>query len=329
MNIYIRSIGAISPHSHPAAIQHTDHSIRCADPDLSGYVDPKLTRRMSHVIKMGIAAAMEALKEANIQQPDAIITGTAYGCLDETGVFLKKQIQQNETMLTPTAFIQSTHNTVGGQIGLLLHCNGYNNTFVHRGFSFEHALHDAMMMLLDNQAVNVLVGAVDEITDTSHALLSRFALYKNGAVDGEGAAFLVLSNQPSENDHAILKDVSTLYKPSGIKEISDHIISFLAMHSLSPADIDLVISGKNGDDKSDEIYRNVTTAIFNDTPAIGFKHLSGEHPTASSYALALAARILKQDEIPANISLTNPVQKILIYNHSQNIHHAFHLITAC
>ena len=91
MNFYIKSVASISPFSHPADSPYSN-AIICADPDLSSVIDPKLTRRMSHVIKMGIGAALQAIEGANIIQPDAIITGTAYGCLDDTGVFLKKQV---------------------------------------------------------------------------------------------------------------------------------------------------------------------------------------------------------------------------------------------
>ena len=58
-------------------------------------------------------------------------------------VFLRKMIEFEEKMLSPTAFIQSTHNTVGAQIALLLKCHHYNNTIVHRAFSFENALTEA------------------------------------------------------------------------------------------------------------------------------------------------------------------------------------------
>ncbi len=44
--------------------------------------------------------------------PGAIITGTALGCLEDTVTFLTRMIELNEELLPPTAFIQSTHNTV-------------------------------------------------------------------------------------------------------------------------------------------------------------------------------------------------------------------------
>ena len=100
---------------------------------------------MSRIIKMGVRR-MECLKEAGVENPGAIITGTAYGCLADTESFLTKMVENKEELLTPTAFIQSTHNTVGAQIALMLKCHNYNNTFVHRGFSFENALLDAIII---------------------------------------------------------------------------------------------------------------------------------------------------------------------------------------
>ena len=140
----------------------------------------------------------------------------------------------------------------------MLQCNDYNNTFVHRGFSFESALLDGMMLLKEKEATNVLVGAVDEITNISHAILSRFGFYKQepvsnfklyeskskGTIAGEGAAFFLLANEPSATDYAKLDGLKTFYKPKGIEEIENNILSFLDMHSIALNDIDLVINGK-------------------------------------------------------------------------------------
>ena len=131
MKLYIRATGNISPQKtfgHPAfltdPVEHSGNRLNCIEPDYKTIIDIKLIRRMSRIIKMGVAAAMECLQEAAIAVPDAIVTGTAYGCLEDTGVFLTKMVEQKEELLAPTAFIQSTHNTVGAQIALMLHCNG-------------------------------------------------------------------------------------------------------------------------------------------------------------------------------------------------------------
>lgn len=352
--MYIRATGSISAqHSfgHPPfleeAVEYTGNRLACIEPDYKDFIDIKLIRRMSRIIRMGVAAASECLQEASVKVPDAIITGTAYGCLEDTAIFLKKMVENNEELLTPTAFIQSTHNTIGAQIGLMLQCNNYNNAFVHRGFSFESALMDGKMLMQEDDASNVLVGAIDEITNTSHTILTRLGLYKEGAVSninlfknrskgtiaGEGAAFFLLSKDPSSTDYAKLDALNTFYKPDGITEIEEKINSFLSEHSIKMTDIDLVILGKNGDIQGDAVYEQLQQTLFSNKATVNFKHLCGEYPTAVSFALWAAANILKEKNIPAAFqpvtSSPEKLKKILIYNHHQNLHHSLLLVSAC
>ncbi len=352
MKAYIHATGNISAQKtfgHPPLLQvlveQSGNRMRCTEPDYSAFIDVKMIRRMSRIIKMGVAAAMECLQEAGVKNPDAIVTGTAYGCLEDTGIFLKKMVQQNEEMLTPTAFIQSTHNTIGGQIALLLQCHRYNNTFVHRGFSFESALLDAMMLLEEGNVNNVLAGSVDEITDISHAILSRFGLYKNGNVSnnslyndisggsiaGEGAAFFLLTRDPSKNDYAVIDGLHTFYKPANIIEVSGQILSFLENISCKIDEIDLIIIGKSGDEAGDAIYTQIGQSVFANIPAIPYKNLCGEYPTSNGFALWLAAGIIKSGNIPStlNTAITKKIKRVLIYNHYQNIHHSLLLLSAC
>jgi 3-oxoacyl-[acyl-carrier-protein] synthase II len=299
---------------------------------------------MSRIIKMGVAAAMECLKEAGVGAPDAVITGTAYGCLQDTEVFLTRIVENKEEMLTPTAFIQSTHNTVGAQIALMLQCHQYNNTFVHRGFSFESALLDGLMLLLENPDALVLVGAVDEITDTSHTLLSRMGLYRQdpvssrdlfvtrsrGTIAGEGAAFFLLTGQPSPADNARLEAITTFYNPGNITETERSISSFLASQSIDIDDIDLIITGRNGDEKNDRIYDQLEQSVLKGPLAINYKHLCGEYPTSTAFALWLATNILKTGQLPTSIEVrAASIRRILIYNHNHNRHHSLFLVSAC
>jgi 3-oxoacyl-(acyl-carrier-protein) synthase len=256
-------------------------------------------------------------------------------------------VEFNEELLTPTAFIQSTHNTIGAQIGLMLQCNNYNNAFVHRGFSFESALLDGMMLLKENDATNVLVGAIDEITNTSHTILNRMGLYKQGTVSnldiyktktkgtiaGEGASFFLLANEPSATDHAKLDGLHTFYKPGGVAEIEKQISSFLERHSVSITDIDLIITGKNGDAGEDKIYEQLEQTVFNAKNTVNYKYLCGEYPTAAAFAMWLAAVTIKSGKVPAALnysgSADKKINRILIYNHYQGIHHSLSLLSAC
>src|SRR5665213_1931251 len=235
MKQYIRSSACISPQKTfsqvnflTEVIEYNGTRLRAIEPDYTEFIDPKLIRRMSHIIKMGLAASQECLNEGNTNMPGAIITGTAYGSLGDTVSFLTRLIELNEEMLPPTAFIQSTHNTVAAQIALMLKCHQYNNTFVHKGISFESALLDAIMLLKENEADNILVGGTDEMSDASFTILSRLGLYKRwpvsnlslftthskGTISGEGSVFFLLTDKPSADNLAKLCGVQTFYKPN-------------------------------------------------------------------------------------------------------------------
>ncbi|MFT3932031.1 MAG: beta-ketoacyl synthase chain length factor [Chitinophagaceae bacterium] len=352
MKAFISATGNVSPQKTfgeaplQELVEQKGNRLRCVEPDYLQYIDAKAIRRMSRIIKMGTAAAMDCLKDAGVQNPDAIVMGTAYGCLEDTGVFLRKMAEQNEEMLTPTAFIQSTHNTIGAQIALLLQCHNYNNTFVHRGFSFESALLDAMMLMEEGAAKNVLTGAADEITDYSHAILSRFGLYKTasdttntnlytadtkGTIAGEGAAFFLLSKESTAKDMAVLEAVHTFYKPASVADSKKEIENFLAAQSIAIEDIDLLIMGANGDAKEDAVYNEISKNLFVKTSNIGYKNLCGEYPTSTAFALWLAVVIAKTGSIPSIIdsASSKSIKKILVYNHYQNIHHSLMLVSAC
>ncbi|HTL08153.1 MAG TPA: beta-ketoacyl synthase chain length factor [Chitinophagaceae bacterium] len=355
MKAFIRATGNISPQKtfgyllpgapSPAMLVQKGNRLSCTEPDYLQYIDAKFIRRMSRIIKMGTAAAMECLQQAGVKNPDAIVMGTAYGCLEDTGIFLKKMVEQNEEMLTPTAFIQSTHNTIGAQIALLLQCHQYNNTFVHRGFSFESALLDALMLLEEGTANAVLAGAADEITDYSHAILSRFGLYKpssvnnaalftspsKGSIAGEGAAFFLLSNQQGESDLARLDALTTVYKPVNAAEVKEAIVQLLQQQQLSIADIDLVITGRNGDSRGDKWYQALNEDLLSASPQATYKQLCGEYPTSTAFALWLAAVSLHQQAVPsmAAAPATGPLRRILIYNHYEQLHHSIMLVSAC
>src|ERR1700744_6265947 len=223
MKIYIRSSSCISPQKTFGSedfltdvVEYNGTRLKAIEPDYKDFIDPKQIRRMSHVIKMGVAAAKDCLNQAHVEMPGAIITGTAFGCMEDTVTFLTRIVEQNEELLPPTAFIQSTHNTVAAQIALMLKCHNYNNTFVHKGASFENALIDGLMLLNENEADNILVGATEEMVDAGFTILTRLGLYKRkpisnlalfneqskGTISGTGAAFFLLSGEKSSDSLA-------------------------------------------------------------------------------------------------------------------------------
>ena len=108
--------------------------------------DMNMRRRMSRFVKMGVSTAIESLNDFD-DNIDAIITSTPLGCIADSEKFLNAIIENNEQMLNPTPFIQSTFNTVGAQIGLITKNNCYNMTYSHLDISFESAVLDAVLRI--------------------------------------------------------------------------------------------------------------------------------------------------------------------------------------
>lgn len=345
MKIFIRSASCISPQSTfefdgvMEVVVHDGDRMKCIEPDYKEFIDSKSIRRMSRNIRLGVTSALQCLRKAGVENPGAIVTGTAYGCLEDSITFLEKMIRNNEEMLAPAAFIQSTHNTVGAQIALMLKCHGYNNTFVNGGHSFESALLDSMMLLREGEVESVLAGSVDEITDTSHKILKRFGLYNgnadpddsiaktDGTVAGEGAAFFLLTGVESPDNLACVNAVETLYCPANPGEIENFIFTFLEREDILIDDIDLVVFGKNGDKENDKIYDELEGRIFKSSEQVSFKHMCGEYPTAVSFAMWTAAQKLK-----GNIILNDgksSAGRILIYNHYLGRYHTLLLLSSC
>lgn len=123
----------------------------------------------------------------------------------------------------------------------------------------------------------------------------------------------------------------TFYKPSGINEIGQQVLNFLKEQSLAINDIDVIILGNNGDINGDAVYNEIGKVIFTDNVKINYKHLCGEYPTSTAFALWLAASVIKDEKLPPVLAEVSPkkIKKILIYNHYENIHHSLMLVSAC
>ncbi len=141
--------------------------------DIRRYVKPLEARRMGTLMKSSLLASLEALAQAGIAVPDAIVTATAYGCLDNSERLLAQLHDEGETALKPTLFMQSTHNTLGSNVAIKTGCHGYNVTYTQAGQSLDWALRDARLLLRGGRVRTVLVGCHDERTPLFGPLLER------------------------------------------------------------------------------------------------------------------------------------------------------------
>lgn len=350
-SVYITGIGCVSPQNTLdnnyffEDVEETENRfLQIIKPNYRDYINPKLLRRMSKIVRMSIVSALLAVKDSGIKNPDAILTGTGMGCQIDTEKFLNSMIENDEGLLAPTAFIQSTHNTVGGSIALGIQNHNYNLTYVHRTFSFESALLDSIMLINEDKADKLLLGGFDEITEESWLIKTKIDFFKSNAISstgllndeqkgaqaGEGSSFFVLANKETDNTYAKVIGVDMFFRPENNKVIEAHVTEFVKEHSLSIDDIDLVIMGNNGDKKFDVYYTYLENGLFADNTTAYYKHLCGEYDASSSFAMWLAARIIKENKIPEIIirkgNKKSRVDNVLIYNQFRGVNHSLILL---
>ena len=351
--VYINGLGSISAQKTYDSseflnefVDHEEQVLSVMSPNYKEFIPPAAARRMAKGIKMGVVASKIALQESSLDNVDAIITGTGMGCVRDSEKFVSAIIDNDEQYLTPTSFIQSTHNTVGGQIALELQCKGYNFTYVHSSNSFESALMDARLKLALDEENNILVGGVDEMGDHTikiHKLIghiksepvkaSKLLIGKTpGAVFSEGANFFVLSNDKRSSTYAEFIDVKIL-NTLDRKDVTKQAHQFLDENSLSSNDVDLLILGLNGDSEFDDFYDELSAKEFNTTQQAYYKHLCGEFNTATSFGFWLASKILKTQTLPEITKLNNiptdQYRTILLYNQYRGENHSFTLLRSC
>jgi hypothetical protein len=231
--MYINGIGALLPEVRS---EGDPKMALASEPDYEGYIHPNQLRRMSRMVRMGLWAGKKCLQDASVETPDAIITSTAYGANEDTEKFLRS-ISGNESTGSPTFFIQSTHNVLGGQLALLMGCRGYNMTYTQGEFSFESGLIDSQLLLSENGG-NILCGAADELTPLM-ANFHRAANKDNGnRIEAEGYVFFLLSATPgpknygaiieiiveADNAERFKEDVQSTFKHRNINEKNTLII---------------------------------------------------------------------------------------------------------
>lgn len=326
MRIFIQSFEAISPiesFANPSfsleESQVVDGYLKCSEPDYKSYINPKLLRRMSRVIKMGVSTANQALAKSNITTPDAILMGTGLGCVDDTITFLNQLTENQESLLNPTAFIQSTHNTVSGQIALLLECKSYNLTFTQQQLSFETALLEALMKLEEKAGQHILVGSLDEMTPQLAQLLAKNGCAKTesnpGLIPGEGAAFFVLSDQEQASQPSII-GFDIRYDLQTAKDRTKAIEDFLEKCGIQIESLGLVLNGANDSASDVQNYNYLNNGQLSTIQSIAFKDYCGEHDSATAFAMWLACAI--STKVVNNIEIPEHQPYILIHNSGKN-----------
>jgi 3-oxoacyl-[acyl-carrier-protein] synthase II len=351
-SIYINGTGMVSPQKTynnneflSEVVSYERNVLSSVVPDFKEYINPIQLRRLSRMLRIGLTSAVICTRDSGTSKPDGIITGTGYGFLSDTAKFVSEMLSQQEQHLTPTFFMQGTYNALSGLVALTLKCNGYNNTYVNQGFSFETALHDAMMQLKDGDVKTLLVGAYDEADEVQYKVTSRLRYYKTeyinslklfehktkGSLQGEGAAFFSLAKEQGENCWGVLKGVKMIFKPESAEILVETLDDFLSKNNLSISDINVIINGVSGDVENDKLLTELVAKLFQQIPEVRFKHLCGEYCTAASFGLWLAMSIVKKQQIPPVVQFNRaspsfPVKNVLLVNQYMGRNYSFILM---
>lgn len=349
---YINGMGCISPQNtidadwfFESTIEPNVDHFNALEPSYKEYIAPNLLRRMGRAIKMGVASANLAINQAELKNVDAIITGTGLGCFEDSERFLLAMLDNNEQFLTPTSFIQSTHNTVGSQIALIMKCHDYNFTYVHRGFSFESTVQDALMLFEEGKE-SIMIGGIEEHTPNFVILNRRAKKFKDydasvpfwksekpGIQMSEGAAFFVLNRNKSEKSIASVDGIQTLYKPKSSEEVLKKLDAFLESHNLKLSNIDVTLMGFSSDVNFDKFLVEILPVIEKETCVASYKHLCGEYHTASAFAMWAATKIIEKQHLPKTMAVSdkrpNSIKHVLIINQYLGINYSFTLLSQC
>lgn len=353
MQVYITSISNISPQPTfeqdrfpDGLVGQESKFLSCIEPDYRNFINPIQLRRMPRILKMALASSQVCINRSPVTNPDGIIVGTGLGCLENLEKFLLSIIEDNEHVLSVLPFINSTHNAVAAQIAMLLKNHNYNITYCHRGFSFESALTDAMMLIEEKEANHVLVGGIDECTPNFVFLHDYLGYWKDavnnlqllryktpGTIAGEGSAFFMLSAQRTDGTYAKLDSVSTGFALENKEEVMSQLDMLLQNAGLTREDLDLVIFGMNGDIYFDKIYHQLQHSYFDSSSVYAYyKHLCGDYYTSTAFALWLASIIIRNQSIPDVVQLNSAnrqhIRHVLIYNHIRNKEHSMILLSA-
>lgn len=351
MGVYIQSANQLSV-QHPLSdewfdnpVYYDEKRVPTIDPHFPDYLSPLLSRRMCTLLKRAVVMSRLTLKEAGVEKPDAIISGTGLGCIDNTEKFLISIMENEEKFLQPTYFMQSTHNIISSTVAIDLKCHGYNNSFVHRGVSFENALLDALMQFKQGRINHALVGGYDELTDNYYTLFEKMgtwdfrpeaepenSLSKRNCFAAEVSVNMLLGTEKNEQTRCEVNDVELMFRPT-YAQMRETLDRMLAKAGCELSDIDAVLTGINTNPANDDVYFDVVANVLENRPMLQYKHIFGESFSSSAMAFYVAMTCLRKGRIPSSLLVDKDVapgvKRILVYNHYKNKSHSLILLSSC
>ncbi len=328
--IYIRSTALISAQPPLSddwmqeALFSEEEKLPTVEADYSAFISPLEGRRMGKLSKRALAVSLTALQRAGLERPQAIITGTALGSVKDMETVMGALLGGDDSAaaVSPTAFMQSTHNTLSSLIAIKTSTHGYNCTWSQESLSFETALCDALTRLRLGRMENVLVGAFDELSENVYAMQRRDLFSGELCKAGETAASVLLvaasgddaglscevgtdpaaqADEPSVPAPVRLLDCRTFWckDTESLPEAFQNALSALCSKAgVGREEIDLVLEGRSGNRANDALY-DAIAPLLSGIPSARWKHLWGEGFCSCASAFCAAEALLRRGTVPS------------------------------
>ena len=187
------------------------------DFDVTRWVDRKDARRMDRFVQFGVAAALDAIADANLAITEAnaervgVLVGSGIGGLSTLEEQIRNLVLHGPSRISPLLIPMMIADMASGHISILTGAKGPNSTVVTACATGAHALGDSLEILRRGAADVMIAGGTEAaITATGvagfgnmKAMTSKFNndptrasrpfdAQRDGFVIGEGAGVVVL-----------------------------------------------------------------------------------------------------------------------------------------
>ncbi len=301
-------------------------------------------RRLERVQQMAVVAAKRSCPESALakiaDERICVAMGTGLGCTEATAKFVEPIIEDEAGVPSPQKFTNAVHNALASQVAIEVTARGLNSTATHRDISFESALWHAVQEIKTNRSDVAFVGGADEITPYLLSAGSRWGWWSEDslllkplsnnlaapqrAIPGEGA--VVFCIDATGGDTAALAEICAVacgrFAMDAAGQIDSKneatwIESRLAAHNIALSDIDMIISGANGEPVLDARYVAVVQALGRRSGAANirhgtYKHLCGDYHSASAFGMAMAVGVVSGHVSPKALLATDGACRLVL-----------------
>ena len=107
---------------------------------------------------------------------------------------------------------------------------------------------------------------------------------------------MMLNKKESPDNLCELSGLS-VFRMKSYQNVRKHLESLVEKAELQMRDIQIVMTGLNGNPQNDQLYQPLLNDLFPQTKIMKYKHLFGENYTASALGLYASAHLMKKQDI--------------------------------